>query len=113
MNGQAAYGRLFGKRLPRRREIDRQSLPAPLKYLTKRGLLTREPRGEWTAICCPVHKDGEETTPSLRISLVDGHFRCLACGASGGDIVSLHRLVTGLGFVDAVRDLGARFHDDR
>jgi hypothetical protein len=94
-----------------RKGFDRASLPAPLQYLTERGLLKSKSRGEWTSICCPVHKSGTESNPSMGVSLVDGHFRCHACGAAGGDIVALHRLITGLGFVDAVRDLGGRFHD--
>lgn len=94
-----------------RKRLDRQSLPAPLAYLAKHGLLKRKPRGEWAAICCPSHKDGAEENPSLRVSLIDGHYRCMACGVRGGDIVALHRLITGLSFRDAVRDLGGRFHD--
>ena len=62
-------------------------------------------------IRCPVHKGGDEEHASLSISLVDGHFRCHACGATGGDIVALHRLITGKRFREAVADLGARFHD--
>lgn len=94
-----------------RNPLDRQSLPKPLHYLAERGLLKRSPHGEWTLICCPLHKGGKERNPSLGVSLADGHFRCHACGASGGDIVALHRLITGLGFLDAVRDLGGKFHD--
>jgi DNA primase len=45
------------------------------------------------------------------VSLTDGHFRCHACGVKGGDVIALHRLATGLGFVEAVHDLGGRFHD--
>jgi hypothetical protein len=103
------YERLFGRR--ERSAVDRQSLPAPVRYLAERGMLIGKARGEWASIRCPVHKGGDEQNPSLRISLVDGHFRCHACGASGGDIVALHRLATGKGFCDAVLDLGGRFHD--
>ena len=92
-----------------RRELVKDSLPTPCHYLTKRDLLKRQPRGEWAVITCPAHKGGAEKTPSLSVSLVDGHFRCFACGASGGDVVALHRLITGQKFVDAVRDLGGRF----
>jgi DNA primase len=95
----------------RRRELDRDSLPAPEVYLLEHKLLTRRSRGEWVSVRCPVHKGGAEAHPSLRISLRDGHFRCHACGASGGDVLALHRLITGASFRDAVRDLGARFHD--
>ena len=101
-----------GKTRPARGALDRQSLPAPLAYLTARVLLARAPRGEWAAIRCPLHKAGEERNPSLRVSLIDGHFRCMACGASGGDLVALHRQITGLGFREAVQDLGGRFHAD-
>ena len=95
---------------PRKREIDRQSLPTPEQYLAKRRLLQTTPRGAWASIRCPAHKGGEEQTPSLRVNLKDGHFRCMACGVKGGDIIALHRLLTGRSFLDTVRDLGGRFH---
>jgi hypothetical protein len=101
---------LFGQR-PARGTLDRASLPTPTAYLTKCGLLKRKPRGEWVAITCPVHAGGKEEHPSLLISLVQGRFRCMACNASGGDVLALHRLITGLGFRRAVADLGGRFHD--
>ena len=94
-----------------RKAIDRASLPSPLQCLTGRGLLKGKTRGEWISSRCPVHKAGAEDNPSLRVSLADGHFKCMACGASGGDLIALHRLITGLGFLDAVRDLGGRFHE--
>jgi hypothetical protein len=31
----------------------------------------------------------------------------MACGAKGGDIIALHRLLTGASFKDALRELGA------
>lgn len=96
---------------PRRFNVlDRASLPSPLHYLTSRGLLIRNPRGGWASIRCPVHKGGAEANPSLSVSLIDAHFKCHACGVKGGDIVALHRLITGLGFRAAVRDLGGWFH---
>ena len=62
-------------------------------------------------IRCPAHKGGDEKKPSMIVSLEDGHFKCQACGAKGGDIIALHRLFTGHGFLVAVADLGGRFHD--
>jgi len=110
-DGLAHYRRLF-ERVPRAcGELDRGSLPMPEAYLRGRGLLAQRGYGDWASIRCPVHKNGGETHPSLRVSLRDGHCRCHACGASGGDILALHRLATGLGFREAVRDLGGRFHD--
>lgn len=96
---------------PNHKGLDRGSLPTAVQYLNERGLIKTKQRGQWLTICCPVHKAGAEENPSMRVSTADGHFRCMACGAKGGDIVSLHRLITGLGFRDAVNDLGGRFHD--
>jgi CHC2-type zinc finger protein len=107
-DGLAHYQRLFG---PKPHSLDHSSLPAPAHYLAERGLLMRKPRGEWTQIRCPAHKRGDERNPSMSVSLVDGHFRCHACGASGGDVLALHRLVTGLGFRESVVDLGGRFYE--
>lgn len=120
MSGLEQFKRIFeggarGSRkvLERRKVLDRQSLPAPLQYLTERGLLKRKPgpREEGAAITCPAHKGGAEKNPSLIVSKIDGHYRCMACGVSGGDLVALHRLITGAGFLEAVRELGGRFHD--
>ena len=94
-----------------RRTVDRASLPTPTLYLSERGLLLGKIRGDWTTLRCPVHKAGAEAHPSLRISLADGHFRCMTCGVRGGDLIALHRLLTGTGFVQAVRELGGRFHE--
>ena len=109
--GLARYQQIFGSKTSApRQSLDRRSLPTPSQYLTARGLLNGKARGEWAAITCPAHKGGSENHPSLGVSMADGHFRCHACGAKGGDIVALHRLITGMGFVEAVRDLGGRFH---
>ena len=106
------YHRLFGRRHEHRgAKVDHASLPVPIAYLRDHGLLLERARGEWVSIRCPAHKAGSEAHPSLRVSLVDGHFRCHACGAKGGDILALHRLISGMGFRDAVRDLGGQFHD--
>lgn len=106
------YRRLFGSRQrDARRRLDRGSLPTPARYLREHGLLVGKIRGESTAIRCPAHKGGAEAHPSMLVSLVDGHFRCMTCGAKGGDIIDLHRLLTGCGFVQAVCELGGRFHD--
>ena len=93
------------------RKLNRESLPRPIQYLGERSLLRYLPKGQWIAICCPAHKAGSEKNPSLRVNLIDGHFKCMACGTSGGDLIALHRLITGLGFVEAVRDLGGNFHE--
>ena len=92
-----------------RRTLVKDSLPAPAQYLSHRGLLKRKPCGEWAAITCPVHAGGKELNPSMRVNLIDGHFKCMACGEKGGDVIALHRLITGASFMAAVFDLGGRF----
>lgn len=112
--GLAHYQRLFGApREPRRKpsKLDRGSLPTPSQYLKDHDLLTKKARGESASIRCPSHKSGDESHPSMLVALADGHYCCMTCGEKGGDILALHRLRTGLGFQEAVLDLGARFHD--
>jgi hypothetical protein len=109
--GLHLYRRIFTRKTGAgRKSLDRGSLPTPSQYLAERGLLKGKARGEWAAIICPAHKGGAEKNPSLRVSQIDGHYCCHACGVKGGDVVALHRLFTGMGFVEAVRDLGGRFH---
>jgi hypothetical protein len=91
------------------RKLNRDSLPSPANYLSERGLLTKTPCSEWVSITCPAHAGGNESNPSMRVSLVDGHFKCMACDAKGGDVLALHRLITGASFMAAVIDLGGRF----
>lgn len=91
----------------RRVRFNRDALPSPHAYLSSEGLLSSRTRAEWASVRCPVHKQGEEQKPSMVVSLLDGHFKCMACGAKGGDILALHRLRTGASFMDAARDLGA------
>jgi DNA primase len=81
----------------------RDRLPDPTGYFRSIGI-TVIGRGEWRTAICPFHPD---TRPSLRLRTDSGAFRCMACGARGGDLLAFHRLRTGLGFVAAARDLGA------
>lgn len=91
----------------RRPTFDKALLPTPARYLDSRGLLPAGARGSWVAIKCPAHKQGGESNPSLRVCLEDGHFRCMACGIKGGDLLALHRAITGLSFIEAATELGA------
>lgn len=81
----------------------RALLPNPAEYFKAQGLkLTGG--GEWKSGICPFHQDSH---PSLRVRLDTGAFRCMVCGAHGGDVLAFHRLITGLPFVRAAKDLGA------
>jgi CHC2 zinc finger len=110
--GLAHYRAMFGPPRSQLGTLDRDSLPPPIRYLSEHGLLASRPRGEWALIRCPSHKGGTEAHPSLNVSLVDGHFKCHACGAKGGDLIALHRAITGCGFREAVHELGGRFHGE-
>jgi hypothetical protein len=83
--------------------FQRNHLPSPAAYFDSIGLKLHG-RGEWRSALCSFHDD---TQPSLRVHHTTGAFRCMACGAHGGDVLAFHQLRTGLGFADAARDLGA------
>lgn len=86
-----------------RTQFDRARLPDPAEYFERAGLRLTG-RGAWRSALCPWHDDSR---PSLRVRIETGAFRCMTCGAHGGDILAYHRMRHGLGFVAAVRDLGA------
>ena len=81
----------------------REVLPEPLSYFERIGLRLIG-RGAWRSGLCPFHDDHN---PSLRVNAETGAFRCMACGAKGGDVLAFHRLRHGLSFMQAARDLGA------
>jgi hypothetical protein len=81
----------------------RERLPEPLAYYAGQGIELRG-RGAWRDAVCPFHAD---TRPSLRVHAETGAFRCMSCGASGGDVLSFHRRRHVLGFVEAAQALGA------
>lgn len=83
--------------------FDRGRLPRPADYFAQQGLkLTGG--GEWKNALCPFHQD---TRPSLRVRIDTGGFRCMVCGAHGGDVLSFHQLRHGLSFKLAAQQLGA------
>jgi hypothetical protein len=81
----------------------RERLPSPAEYYREQGLkLTGG--SEWKSALCPFHRD---TQPSLRVRLENGSFRCMVCGAHGGDVLAFHMQRYGLRFIEAARALGA------
>ncbi|MGH8574443.1 MAG: CHC2 zinc finger domain-containing protein, partial [Gammaproteobacteria bacterium] len=80
----------------------RDRLPNPAEYFREQGLrLTGG--GEWKSAACPFHDD---TTPSLRVHMERGAFKCMTCGAKGGDVLAYHMNRHGLSFIDAAKALG-------
>ena len=81
----------------------RDKLPNPGTYFRDQGLkLTGG--GEWKNAICPFHDDRK---PSLRVRLDTGGFRCMACGAHGGDVLAFHMQLHRMGFIEAAKALGA------
>jgi DNA primase len=86
-----------------RSSFKRNRLPDPSEYYRQQGLkLTGG--GEWKSAICPFHND---KNPSLRLRLDSGGFRCMVCGAHGGDVLAFHMQRYKLNFVTAARALGA------
>ena len=83
--------------------FEREALPNPLAYFLGKGLRLIG-HGLWKSALCPFHDDHD---PSLRVNVETGAFRCMACGARGGDVLDFHRQRYGLSFTQAARDLGA------
>ena len=83
--------------------FDRNRLPRPADYYAAEGVALSG-SGRWRDTLCPFHND---TKPSLRVFAETGAFRCMACGAHGGDVLAFHMLRHGLRFVEAARALGA------
>ena len=82
--------------------IDREALPSPKAYYRGEfpGLDTNS---EWAKVLCPFHDDHH---PSLNINLCEGHFKCHACEAKGGDIIAFHRKRYSLSFIETCEALG-------
>ena len=78
-------------------------LPDAAGYFSEQGI-TLLGRGEWRSALCPFHEDSK---PSLRVRPESGAFRCMACGAHGGDVLAFHMQRHGLDFVQAAKALGA------
>jgi hypothetical protein len=83
--------------------FDRRLLPTPVDYYAGEGVRLFG-RSVWRDALCPLHPD---TTPSLRVNIATGAFRCMACGARRGDVLAFHMRRHALRFVDAAKSLGA------
>ena len=81
----------------------REALPDPPAYFLGAGVRLIG-RGPWRSALCPFHDDHR---PSLRVNVDTGAFRCMACGAKGGDVLAFHRQRYGLTFKEAAQGLGA------
>jgi DNA primase len=81
----------------------RKNLPSSITYYENQGIKLKG-GGAWRDAVCPFHSD---TKPSLRVNIEKGGYRCMVCGAHGGDVLAFHMHKHGLNFVDACKELGA------
>ena len=81
----------------------RTKLPKPDDYFNSQGLKLNG-RGVWKDAICPFHNDN---SPSLRVRSDNGAFRCMVCGAKGGDALAFHIQRYGMSFKEAAKQLGA------
>lgn len=86
-------------------KFNRARLPLPTDYYGQNLLSLKKPNADgWAFALCPLHGD---TAPSLRVNVLTGAFKCMACGANGGDVLAFHMAAHGLDFVSAAKALGA------
>jgi DNA primase len=84
-------------------KFSRKHLPSSITYYENQGIKLKG-GGAWRDAVCPFHRD---TKPSLRVNVEKGAYRCMVCGAHGGDVLAFHMHKHGLNFVDACKELGA------
>ena len=84
-------------------KFSRKALPSSINYYEKQGIQLKG-CGAWRDAICPFHTD---TKPSLRINIERGAYRCMVCGARGGDVLAFHMHLYSMPFIAACKALGA------
>lgn len=84
-------------------KFTRSLLPNTITYFKAQGIKLKG-SGAWRDAICPFHAD---TNPSLRINIERGAYRCMACGARGGDVLAFHMHLHSMPFIAACKALGA------
>lgn len=84
-------------------KFSRKALPSAIHYYETQNIKLKG-AGTWRDALCPFHPD---TKPSLRINIERGAYRCMVCGAHGGDVLAFHMHKHGLTFIEACKQLGA------
>jgi len=83
--------------------FDRDRLPdAERYYASELGAL--HGRGTWRDALCCFHQD---TRPSFRVNVQTGAFKCMSCGAAGGDVLDFQMQRYEQPFPAAAKALGA------
>jgi DNA primase len=84
-------------------KFSRALLPSAIQYHEQQGTILKG-GGQWRDAICPFHPD---TKPSLRINVERGAYRCMVCGARGGDVLAFHMHLHSMPFIAACQALGA------
>ena len=98
---KSALSRAVGN--ARRSTLNRDLLPPTTVFYQKQGIKLLG-NGAWRDALCPFHKD---TRPSMRVFFETGAFRCMVCGAHGGDVLAFHMQRHSVRFIEAAKALGA------
>ena len=91
------------RRSAHRFAFNRDRLPQPADFYAGEGIKLLG-GGAWRSALCPFHED---KNPSMRVFFNTGAFRCMVCGAKGGEVLAFYMLRHGLRFIDAAKALGA------
>lgn len=87
---------------------ERDHLPDSISYFEGEGLRLKGPRtAKWKTTECQFHGGSD----SMRVNVATGAFKCMNCGAGGGDVLAYHMQLYGLEFVQAAQTLGAWVDD--
>lgn len=86
-----------------RGKFSRKALPEPIQYYQSQNIELKG-HGQWRDAICPFHND---TNPSLRVNIERGAYRCMVCGARGGDVLAFHMHLHSMPFIAACKALGA------
>ncbi|MDN3920402.1 CHC2 zinc finger domain-containing protein [Roseateles violae] len=90
------------------KRFDRSVLPDPADFYGNEGLALIGP-GLWKTTRCVFHGGSD----SMRISMENGAYRCMACGQSGGDVLNYYMEVHGAEFMEAAEALAATLDDGK
>lgn len=88
--------------------LDRTLIPKPIPYYSKQ-FPNLKVKGKWANLRCCFHSP--DSTPSLSINMIDGHFICHACNVKGCDVIDFHQLRYGMNFIEVVTYFGAWKHE--
>ena len=90
--------------------FDRSQLPDPANYFKSEGLRLKGARhANWKTTECRFHGGSD----SMRVNVATGAFKCMNCGAGGGDVLAYHMHAHDMEFIEAARALGAWIDDGK